>query len=199
MGREIWTWFGAATVLVSLVPITTALARPSYDTNYDVTVTAANGFPNEDDAYGELIGTHSAGGLSDLTCSDNKFFDVDSAFIAGLGYVVAMRADFVIREPASTVSELEITVEINVAPGKSSPGTLFAFNWAAKKYEYIKAFRVKSSGDDQTLIKIEKNPGDYVNAAGDVRFVVRVRSQMHSKPEPFLMRTDLVRLNVQAS
>ena len=198
MGRETWAWFGAATVLVSLVPITTALGGPGVGTNYDVTATAANGFPNEDDAYGELIGTHSAGGLGDLACSDNKFFDVESAFIAGQGYVVAMRADFVISEPGSTVSELEITVETHAAPGKSFPATLFAFNWTAKKYEYIKSFRVKSSGDDQTLIKIEKNPGDYVSSGGKVRIVIRVRGQRHRKPESFLMRTDLIRLNVQA-
>lgn len=187
-----------ATVLVSVVPITPVSAGLGGSTNYDVTAIAANGFPRDGDTTDQMTGTHFAGGLADLSRSDDKFFEVESEFAPGIGYWASIRADFVIAEPASTVTELEFTVEIHATEGSTSGARLWAFNWTAKKYEYVKSFRVRPSGNEQTLIKIKKTPGNYVSPGRSVRIAIRVDGPSHhAKPEQFRMRTDLVRLNVK--
>ncbi|MCH7944422.1 MAG: hypothetical protein IIC73_00165 [Armatimonadetes bacterium] len=175
---------------------------PGGGTNYDALAIAANDFPSAGITYNELLGTHFSGGLVDVIGSDNGFFDVDSAFLPGQGHYGSVRASFVIVEPASTVTELGITVETHLSPGRTATGTLFAYNWTINSYQYIKVIAIKSSDNVQRVIKIKKNPGDFVSSGGEVRIVVRAHDPFRRRgrnPEPFRLRTDLIRLNVRAS
>ncbi|MCH8978431.1 MAG: hypothetical protein IH945_04215 [Armatimonadetes bacterium] len=169
-------------------------------TNYEMVAPAANDFPTPGITYSELQGTHFAGELADVIASDNGFFDVDSAFLPGQGHYGSLRANFLIAEPASTVDELGITIESHVSPGRVAVGTLFAFNWSINSYQYVKVFAIKATDNDKRVIKIKKNPGDFVSSGGEVKLLIRAHDPFKRRgrnPEPFRLRVDLFGLNVK--
>ncbi|MCH8980241.1 MAG: hypothetical protein IH945_13535 [Armatimonadetes bacterium] len=190
--------FGVAVALVASAPITTAHEGPG---PYLVAKLAANGFPCEDDTYEKLLGTRSAGGLAELALSDDRFLDVDSSFLAGVGHYASIRADFNIVEPAATVTELGITVEAHFSSGTRALGTIFAYNWTLDEYEYVKVFSLRTSGNEPKLLKIEKNADDYISSCGDVRIVVRAHCSFIGSVHhaPFRLSIDLVNLDVRAT
>ena len=168
--------------------------------NYDATAIAANDFPVSGNTYNDLFGTHFSGGLSDLANSDNGFFDVDSAFLAGQGHYGSVYTDFMIAEAPATVDRLSVTIEAHLSPGNAATGTVFAYNWTTSTYKYIKVIPLKSAGNVQKVIKIKSGASDFVSSSGQVRILLRAHDPFRRRgrlPEPFRLRIDLIKLNVE--
>lgn len=147
-----------------------------------------------------FMGVYNAGGLADVSNSDNNFFDVDSTLLTGQGHFGAVQADFLIAEPSANVTQLNFTIEANVDPGVNATGIVFLWNWNTNQWEYGKAFALAKLGNDQQGTKIKQNPGRFVSPTGQVRMVFRAHDTYRRRgttPSPFRLRTDLVKLNVK--
>ena len=169
--------------------------------DYDATAVVANGFPNSEDAFSELQGKYYAGGLADLRSSDDGYFEIESALLPGNGWYASLRADFVIDEPSTEVTKLEILTAAHVAQNSSRTGMLFAFNWKLAKYEFIGAYQVLPTDKNQT-VTIEENASSYVSAEGDVRIAIRGHRTcslgLRPSQMPFRLSFNLLRLKVSS-
>jgi hypothetical protein len=160
------------------------------------------GVDYDPNAIAAFMGVYNAGGIPEVTASDNLFFDVDSVVNGGLGHFAAAQIDYTIVEPAQAVSSLTLKIEANCDPGVTATGTVFLWDWNTNQFEYANAFTINKLGNEINLTKITDNPGQYVSAGGQVRAVFRAHEPFRRRGallNPFRLRLDLAKLTIVAS
>jgi hypothetical protein len=130
-----------------------------------------------------IQGNFLTGSLASVVNSDNSRYAMESTLIdrngdptsstaAGIGQAASVRADFDLDLAGGPVSDLKVVVETNVNPSGAT-GQVFAHNWTTGTYVSIASFATGLS-DRTTTITIPANSlANYVDAAGNVRILVR--------------------------
>ncbi|HXH59825.1 MAG TPA: hypothetical protein VNI20_00550 [Fimbriimonadaceae bacterium] len=148
-----------------------------------------------------ITGTYVGGTVGDIVTDDTVFYDMDTAFVPGLGHYAAIQTDFSIAEVPTDVTELSFTIDSNIDPGVDATGTVFLWNWNTSKYEYVKAFPMKVAAANMQAFKLKTDLAKYISNAGDVRVLFRAHDPLRrrgSDASPFRMRTDVVHLKVKS-
>lgn len=138
-----------------------------------------------------IQGSGSSGDVSSVKLSDNVYFNVLSTAQAGLGQIGAAQLSFTI--PAGTINTLRAKLEVLGVTG--STGMVWLYNFNTAKFDHIKSFPVKGSGNAVTLINLPvKN--QYMSSSREVRMVVRglVPQRRGSMPPGFTLKLDQTQL-----
>lgn len=136
-------------------------------------------------------GAGSSGDVNSVKLSDDLYFDVTSMPETGLGQIAAAELSFTL--PAGTVDQLRGKFEMVGVTGTT--GMVWLYNWTTNKYENIKAFSVKGSGNTVNTVPIA-TPATYVSPGREVKMVVRglLPQRRGSMPPSFKFRSDQILL-----
>ena len=134
-------------------------------------------------------GASSTGNVASVTLSDDLYFDIISKPETGLGQIAAAELSFTL--PPGTVDQLSGRFEVIGVTGAT--GMVWLYNWNAGRYDNLKAFPVRGSGNGVTTVAVA-NLGPYISFTRQVKVVVRglVPQRRGSMPPSFKFRSDQI-------
>ena len=141
-----------------------------------------------------LVGTPVSGSLADLLESDDSHFVVDSV-PAGIRNNAA--TEIVAQSPATTVNELNVTIEYG--PGNASPVFILVqlFNNDTGTWNNLH-FGITSSSSD-TVVDLDEigTPNAYIDGSGQVRIRAYQTARQVQTPDGFTQLLDHVAVSIQ--
>lgn len=145
-------------------------------------------------SFNVIQGSVVAGGVSELATADNDHLEVQSALL-GSRHNFLMEVS--LQSPFTTVSELNLTVEIGPANATPVFHGVSIFNFDTSAWE-SKVFATTSTTSDTTdVIAAIANPNAYVSGSGEVRLRVLQTARVAQVPGGYTALVDQVAATVR--
>jgi hypothetical protein len=166
--------------------------------NWTVTVNANVGTSIPPSSISTFVGSYIFGGVSDVTTSDDLYYQVGSTGIPQFGQAGGVQADFTIPTDSQSIA-LQLEAVAGIAGGTNM---VWMYNWGASRYDLIGSTPLAVSGNlSKTIVVPTANVARYIGPGGLVRAQVRghmpIRPFNNSMPLPFTYKIDLLQLLVR--
>lgn len=144
-------------------------------------------------AISTFLGKFVSGDVTSVQDSDLVYYNVDSVLQAGVGQFAGAQMTFDTGANPSAVNRITVEVETVIEPGFQATGTIFVWNYQSQQWDYVRAFRLSTSGNESFAATTSTDASNYVGPGGEVQVVVRGHAPFRRvglAPVPFRLRID---------
>jgi len=146
-------------------------------------------------------GVLSSGNLASLANNDANMYSISSAQDVSVGQVAGAEMTFTIGQIGSQTQSLQLSTATSSKPYVGGTGMIYFYNWNTNTYEFIMSYRMMEILTTTNTSVITANISKYINAAKQVKVVVRGYSpnlRNGTPPQSFVFNIDSARLSAPA-
>jgi hypothetical protein len=140
-----------------------------------------------------VTGGSVSGGLAELQASDNTYLSVAAVTQGPRNNTVT---EVMAQSPLTSVSDLELTVEVGASNGNPVFQTISLFNYDTSSYDILSFSIVSTTQDTVEVFDSVSNPNAYVSLSGQIAVRVTQTARVAQTPSGFLKRVDHVKIFV---